>query len=272
MNRVKRILSSAVLMGIAVLVSASEPVEVISWGKLLQEKEVTGSVLVYSVNSNQFVGCNLDQCNTYISPASTFKIPNTLIGLETGVISSSEVIPWNGISCPLSAWETDMNISQAFKVSCVPFYQEIARRVGVERMNYYVRLFHFGKADIKASNIDVFWLTDDCQITQFQQIYFLKQVISHEFPLRDETYSQLRDVMLFDNTELGALYAKSGMTNRNSAWFVGYLKTADDTLIFATHISLLSSSDKSKLIDARESISRTILKDVTLQPSLFFQK
>lgn len=262
MNRMKRISLSILYMCCMTLVSAFEPIEVSSWADLLRQKAVDGSVLVYSVKYNQFLGCNLDRCNTTISPASTFKIPNTLIGLETEVVTLDEIIPWNGISCPLAAWETDMNISRAFKVSCVPFYQEVARRIGVERMNYYVRLLHFGKADINANNIDVFWLTDDCQITQYQQLYFLKQVINQEFPLRPETYSQLKKIMLHENGELGSLYAKSGMTNSDSAWFVGYFEGAEDTFIFATHISLVSSSDKSLLIEARESISKSVLQDV----------
>ncbi|MBN1814974.1 MAG: class D beta-lactamase, partial [Anaerolineae bacterium] len=42
--------------------------------------------VMLDVASNQYSRYNPEQCAKRMSPCSTFKIPNSLIGLETGVI------------------------------------------------------------------------------------------------------------------------------------------------------------------------------------------
>src|SRR5690242_862350 len=64
-------------------------------------------------------------------PASTFKIVNSLVGIQTGVAKDENmVIPWDGVTRPIAEWNKDMTMKEAFNVSCVPWFQELARRIG----------------------------------------------------------------------------------------------------------------------------------------------
>ena len=56
-------------------------------------------------------------------PASTFKIPNTLIALEEGVIKDQfEVIKWDGVVRQYAPWNADQTLATAFSRSCVWCY------------------------------------------------------------------------------------------------------------------------------------------------------
>ncbi|MCD7975897.1 MAG: hypothetical protein LUG51_01600 [Tannerellaceae bacterium] len=138
----------------------------------------------------------------------------------------------------LKGWEQDLDISGAFRVSAVPVYQEIARRIGVERMQHYLRLFHYGEMDVRADNLDVFWLEGESAITSYQQVYFLKQLYTGSLPVSDRAMEQTRRIMLYEQTDQYRLSGKTGAAVRSGkdiAWFVGWIETADNTWIFATN-------------------------------------
>ncbi len=68
-------------------------------------------------------------------PASTFKIPNTLIALEEGVIQNEkDIIEWDGEDKGWSQWNKDQSLETAFPLSCIWFYQELASRVGDKKI------------------------------------------------------------------------------------------------------------------------------------------
>ena len=49
---------------------------------------INGSIIVYDLNRDSFYQHNPSRNNTAFLPASTYKIPNSLIALETGVINN----------------------------------------------------------------------------------------------------------------------------------------------------------------------------------------
>src|SRR5687768_2184147 len=59
-------------------------------------------------------------------PASTFKIINSLIGIETGrVKDDSTVIKWNGKPTSRPECDKDLTMYNAFRISCPPWYQQL---------------------------------------------------------------------------------------------------------------------------------------------------
>ena len=137
---------------------ATQPKEIPELKNIFDKFNVEGSILIYNQQENLYSGYNLDRCNTAFCPASTFKIPNTLIVLECEIATTKTVFKWDGEKRTFPIWEKDMTIEEAFKASAVPVYQEIARRIGVEKMKHYTQLFNYGNLDISAENIDDFWL------------------------------------------------------------------------------------------------------------------
>ena len=101
--------------------------------KLFNEAGVNGTFVLYDVTAERFVTHNHQRAEKRFIPASTFKVANSLIGLSTGAISSvDEVLPYGGKPQPFKAWEQDMGLRDAIKVSNVPVYQELARRIGLD--------------------------------------------------------------------------------------------------------------------------------------------
>jgi beta-lactamase class D len=84
-----------------------------------------------------------------VLPASTFKIVNSLVGLQTGkILDEKMVIKWDGVKRSNEDWNKDLTMEQAFKVSAVPYYQEVARRIGRDTMKLWVDSLHYGNMNI----------------------------------------------------------------------------------------------------------------------------
>ncbi len=100
---------------------------------------VKGSILVFDPQRNIYYSNDFKWANQGKLPASTFKIPNSIIALETGIIDSdSSIIKWDGEKRNLAIWEQNLSFHDAFQFSCVPCYQEIAREIGENRMRKYL--------------------------------------------------------------------------------------------------------------------------------------
>lgn len=246
---------------------ASEPKEIPDLKQIFDKFKVEGSILIYNQNDNTYCGHNLKRCNVAFCPASTFKIPNTLIAFETGVATAETVFEWDGQKRALPSWEKDMTIQEAFKVSGVPVYQEIARRIGVAKMKYYTSLLNYGDLDINAQNIDRFWLEGNSSITQYQQIYFLKKLYNLELPISVESMNQVKRIMQY---EVGNGYAISGKTGwavrqkENITWFVGYVEAKGNVYFFATNVASNADTDTKSFAQIRIELTREVLKKLDI--------
>ncbi len=82
--------------------------------QLFHTTEVTGTFVLYEVTAQRLIGHNRARAETRFVPASTFKIPNTLIGLSVGAVKTvDEVLPYGGKPQPIKTWEKDMSLREA---------------------------------------------------------------------------------------------------------------------------------------------------------------
>src|SRR5690606_11443426 len=101
--------------------------------KLFEQAGVTGTFVLYDVDAGKSIVHNRSRARQRFVPASTFKIPNSMIGLAAGAVKSvDEVLPYGGQPQPFDTWERDMGLREAISLSNVPIYQELARRIGLE--------------------------------------------------------------------------------------------------------------------------------------------
>jgi len=241
--------------------------EVSSWKEILDKYNMDGSIQVYDQSRDQFLGCNPGRWDTGFLPASTFKIANSLIGLETGVIDTNYIFRWDGKSRRLSQWEQDMDLKKAFHLSCVPCYQEMARKIGAKRMNQYLDTLGYGNMDVHAGNIDLFWLEGNSLITTREQMEFIRQLYKEELPLSPLSMKIVRAIMIQEETPDYSLSGKTGWSIRNGnnyGWFVGYLEKGLDTFFIVVQIE---PKDKQKVGDfaiARKAIAMEIFKEMGL--------
>lgn len=166
---------------------------------------------------------NKERCLKRFTPASTFKIFNSLVALETAIAPDEQlVIKWDSIP-RMESWDKDMNMREAFKVSCVPYYQEIARRIGQPMMQHYLDTANYGNKTI-GPKIDEFWLNDSLQISADEQVGFVKRLYFYELPFSERSQRIVKSMMLQEETPTYKLYYKTGWGIRTKGqvmWIVG---------------------------------------------------
>ncbi len=231
------------------------------------EYGVYGSTLIYSEKDSTWYTNLPARMDSMFLPASTFKIPNTLISLETGALrDTGAVLPWDSVQRPVPAWNRDHNLRSAFRYSVVWFYQELARRIGRERMQHYVDTMEYGNRKISGA-IDRFWLDGGLRISQIQQIDFLRRLYNGTLPVSARSISILKDIMIFERSPQAVVRAKTGMTTQDGqeiGWFVGYVEKGHDVYFFATCIQ--GDGESPLFATARIEVTKKILERMHLFP------
>ncbi len=190
----------------------------------------------------------LERCQLRVPPCSTFKIVNSLIGLETGVVKGiDERFAWDGVSREVAEWNRDHTLATAFAVSAVPVYQQIARRIGAKRMQAYLDRLGYGNRDM-SGGLDRFWLGSSLKVSPREQVDFLRRLCRNELPFAPHNLHLVRQIMLRETSARGRLHGKTGMVvdletlkplPGTLAWFVGYVVSRRDgrTYLFAANIA-----------------------------------
>ena len=221
------------------------------------KRGITGCFLLYNMEKDSSIVYNPSRINKPFLPASTFKIPNSLIALETGAISGiDEVIPWDGVTRNVPNWNQDQNLQSAIKYSVVWFYQELARRIGEERMQDCVTKMHYGNM-MAGPVIDTFWLEGDIRITPQQQVEFLKKLITNDLPFKQENIDIVKKILIVIQTDRYVFRAKTGWAARmqDIGWYVGYIEIDGQTWIFVNNIDIKTDEDAA----ARKDIVKEII-------------
>jgi beta-lactamase class D len=232
---------------------------------------VNGSILIYDLNQDLFYQHNPDRNETPFLPASTYKIPNSLISLETGVIQNDvDVLTWDGIErgladgSPIEEWNQDLNMRLAFKYSAVWFYQVLARKVGHQRMQDFVTKIQYGNQNIGGKeDIDKFWLEGELRITPRQQIAFLRRLQQNDLPFAQKNIDLVKDIAIAEETDNYVLRAKTGIATSVTpqiGWYVGYLEQNNNVYFFATNIDVVNEKD----VAARLEVTKLCLQDLGL--------
>jgi len=236
--------------------------------KYYDQYKVEGSFVLYDQNSDKYIFYNPFQFKEQFIPASTFKICNSLIGLETGVIKDENfMIPWDGVKRN-PAWDKNHTLKTAFQSSGVWYYQELARRVGGQKMKLWLEKAKYGNADT-SGGIDKFWLYGGLRITPEQQIDFLKRLHGNNLPFSQRSMDVVKNIMIEKDTAGYVLRAKTGwgkMDGKDIGWYVGYIETAGNVYYFSNCVQTLSkNTDDEKGSDnfkrSRKEIVNHVLKE-----------
>lgn len=217
-----------------------QEIVVSEFDKMLDSLNVKGAILIYDVNKKTYYSNNFTWSKKGHLPASTFKIPNSIIALETGVMQNdSFVFKWNGEKRAMKTWEQDLTFKKAFQVSCVPCYQEIARKIGLKRMKFYLKELNYNSMVFDASTLDNFWLQGKSVISQMQQIDFLQRFYFSELPISNRTHAIMKNMMQIEKADSYILSGKTGWSTQNNidnGWIVGYVEKDNSVYFFATNI------------------------------------
>ncbi len=200
-----------------------------------------GAFVLYDFNNRYYIRHNEEQCRMRFSPCSTFKIPNSLIGIETGVISDENfTLKWDGVKRDIESWNQDHNLKSAIKNSVVWYYQEVARRVGDARMKEYIGKIGYGNNDISGGT-DKFWLMNSLEISADEQVEFLKKLCTNDLPFSERSLNIVKNITILDSNANLVFRGKTGSGNfpdgkTGLGWFIGYISLGNNIYIFSTNI------------------------------------
>ena len=232
--------------------------------KLFADAGTAGTFVGYKVDDYLVVSSDSDRSGEAKLPASTFKIPNSLIALETGVVGDpdKDVFKWDGVVRSIEAWNKDHTLRSAIAVSAVPVYQEIARRIGEERMQKYVDLLDYGNRNI-GGGIDQFWLTGDMRIDPVQQVDFVDRLRRGTLPVSKRSQELVRDILPVTKVGDAVIRAKSGLLGAevgkpSLGWLVGWATKGEADTVFALNLDVRES----RHIADRMAISQACLKAI----------
>jgi beta-lactamase class D len=241
-----------------------------SLGKYFTENKLEGCFALIDNGTCQFTVYYLHRFrdSSYL-PASTFKIVNSLIGLQTGRISSdSMVIPWDGVQRKVAAWNKDLTMYEAFRVSALPYYQEVARRIGKDTMQFWLDSLKYGlRSDtghvVIRSAVDSFWLDNSIKITPDQQLGLVKLLYFDELPFFKSYQEVVKRAMIADESNANYRLAYKtgwGFTENNHAigWMVGWIEENNHPYFFVLNAE--SPDREFDMTNVRLKILKDILK------------
>ncbi len=232
--------------------------------KRFTDDGTAGTFVGYKVEDYLVIASDAERSGEAKLPASTFKIANSLIALETGVVADpdKDVFKWDGVTRPIDAWNKDHTLRSAIAASAVPVYQEIARRIGAERMQKYLDELEYGNHDI-GGGIDQFWLTGALRIDPVQQVDFLDRLRRGALPLSERSQELVRDIIPTIKVGDSVIHFKSGLLGAERGehtlgWMVGWVDKGGQPTVFALNMDC----PEQRHVADRMSLTQACLKDI----------
>lgn len=232
--------------------------------KYFDENQVDGCFTLLNNADGEITVYNMALDTQRFSPASTFEIVNSLVGLQTGRITGEKMqVKWDGIKRPVDNWNKDMDMAEAFKISAEPYYQQIAGRIGKDTMQRWIDSIGYGNKDISGA-VDSFWLNNRIKISPDEQLGLVKKLFFDQLPFRKTVQLMVRDLMLQEDNTAYKLSYKTGMginsNGKNLAWVVGWIIENNHVYFFVTFIK--AQNNGKDLSAVRMNITKGILKQL----------
>lgn len=227
-----------------------------------------GTVVVYDLRRNRMQATHPALVDAARIPASTFKIVNSLIALETGVVTDERtVICWDSVVRPRVELNRDLDLATGFRLSAVPHFRALARAIGYGRMQHFVGTLNYGNRNI-AGGIDQFWLTGDLRISPREQIDFLMRLYRDELPVSRQAMATVRRIMEVERSDGFMVRAKTGWAvlpnDHEVGWWVGWVERGSDVYFFASMIE--GDNPGATFGAARTEVPRAVLHRLGILP------
>ena len=200
--------------------------------------DYTGSFVLYNQSADKWNIYNMDHASTRVSPNSTYKIYDALLGLESGIITPEHsTFTWNGEPYPFNSWEADQDLTSAIHNS----------------VNWY-----FQAIENTGTNLNLYWTDFSLKISPIEQVELLQDFYQNNFHFDSKNIQAVKKALLLSTTSSGSLYGKTGTGRVNgkdvNGWFIGYIETANNTYYFATNIQSSSGATGSQATEITKSV------------------
>lgn len=240
-------------MSTATHASAGETVVREDLTAVFQQMGLVGAFAALEVVGDRLTLVNAERAQTRFVPASTFKIANTLIALETGALKDAdEMFRYDGKPRAVKAWERDMTLREAIVVSNVPVYQELARRVGLAKYRVWLERLDYGNRD-PGEAVDRFWLEGPLAISPVEQARFLGKLAQGRLPASARAHAIVRDIIRIEEKDGRVLFAKTGWSGK-IGWWVGWIEHGSRVATFALNIDMATADLASKRLELGKAV------------------
>lgn len=261
------------LFSLAILFSACSPNNVTikdSWSTYFQQEKVEGTFGLFDNGKGEFLIYNLSRFrDSAYQPASTFKIVNSLIALKTGRIADeNHLIPWDGIvrvfpnGDTAKSWNKDLTMAQAFKESALPYYQEVARRIGRDTMQAWLDTLQYGNHTI-GNKVDEFWIDNSLKVKPDEQLGLVKKLYFEQLPFDKRSQRIVKEMMWQEKNANYQMAYKTGWGFKENGkaigWMVGWIEENKHPYFFVLNIEGPNNANMSSI---RKNIVQNILKEM----------
>lgn len=229
-----------------------------------------GCAVFYSSVDGVYTIYNEEMGDMEVSPDSTFKIISTLIGLDAGIIEDEDShMEYSGEVYPVSDWNGDLTLEEAFQSSCVWYFRQMIDKAGADRVQAALEELDYGNCDISEwagsginpmSELNGFWLESSLKISPKQQVAVLADIFEGRTSYGKENIQILKNLMLTKETENGSIYGKTGSGGNGTAWFVGFTENGTKRTYFAVYLNDSQNAGEITGSKARE-IAISIIED-----------
>ena len=220
--------------------------------------DYTGSFVLYNQSADKWNIYNMDHASTRVSPNSTYKIYDALLGLESGIITPEHsTFTWNGEPYPFHSWEADQDLTSAIHNSVNWYFQAIDSQAGFEAVRTFLQTINYGNQNT-GTNLNLYWTDFSLKISPIEQVELLQDFYQNNFHFDSKNIQAVKKALLLSTTSSGSLYGKTGTGRVNgkdvNGWFIGYIETANNTYYFATNIQSSSGATGSQATEITESV------------------
>ncbi len=227
-------------------------------------EEYPGSFVLYDSRKDAWTIYNKEAALEQITPNSTHKIYDALLGLESGIIAPEQSkMTWDGEEYPFDTWESDQDLSSAMHSSVNWYFQRIDRMAGFNKVKEFWEKIGYGNQQI-SNDLNQYWNDFSLKISPIEQVELLRKFYRNDFHFSEKNINAVKDAILIESTSDSTLSGKTG-TGRvdgrdTNGWFIGYIEKSGHVYYFATNIQ--GSSDTTGTAAAE--ISLSILSDMGL--------
>lgn len=228
-----------------------------SFKKYFDSSHVDGSFSLLNNQTGTITVYNMKLDTERVSPGTSFKILNTLIGIQTGNIENENTVIKD------SSDTNKISLSKAFKSSFIPYFQALALKIGEDSMKLWIDSISYGNKNI-AGPLDSFWLNNQLKISPDEQLGFMSKLYFTQLPFQKYAQQVVQDQMLQEDNTLYKLSYTTGtvMDEKDNpvAWALGWIEENRHLYFFVT---LIKSQDKSEDVKTiAVNITREILKEM----------
>jgi beta-lactamase class D len=262
---VLKIISAVFFITCAQLCLAAEPIEQANWQATFTKFNAKGTLVISDerVTPAKLLVFNQERAKQRMSPASTFKIPHSLMALDAGVLKDEfQLFRWDGVERSFAGHNQDQNLRSAMRTSALWVYEIFAKQIGEKRAGEYLQKIGYGNAN-PSTDKGTYWVDGKLAISAEEQIAFLKKLYLNQLPFAKEHQLLVKDMMINEAGKEWILRAKTGWEGR-FGWWVGYVEWPTGPVFFALNID---TPERMADLYKREAIVRDILQSMGALPA-----